>query len=204
MVLAKLAADKSMTTRPLGQTRKQTSSWVMTGKGTSSRSPSSSADDLPAAYPVQHMRVLLPLFVLAVAGCVTTQHPEEIDFSDTPERDIEFRRVWSRGDLSELRIRNISGRTVRYLHWAAQGPEPVAYCAREDGTHWLCSERVYVEGDDSSGYVEWTHDTVLKPRSSVTFRVRAGADTKVGIKVFPAGSGEEAFVWVDEQSRQRR
>lgn len=143
------------------------------------------------------MRLLWPIVFIAIAGCGGTQLSEELSFSDSPEQDIEIRRVWSRGELSELRMSNTTNRAVRYLHWAGQGPAPVAYCVRDDGSHWLCSERVYVEGDEKSGYIEWAHDTVLEPHSSVTFRVRAAKNTKVGVKVFPAGSGQEILVWVE-------
>lgn len=141
------------------------------------------------------MRLLVLLSLLAAAGCAVPEQVREIEFSSTPAQDVEIRRLTSRGKTSKLELRNTSSRAVRYLHWAGQGPEPVAYCTREDGSQWLCSERVYVEGNEEVGYTEWSHDTVLQPHSNVTFRVRAGADTKVGIKVFPWGSSEELLVW---------
>jgi hypothetical protein len=141
------------------------------------------------------MRVVVLLALLTAAGCAVPQQAREVEFSSTPAQDVEIRRVSSRGETSRLQLRNISSRAVRYLHWAGQGPEPVAYCVRDDGSQWLCSERIYVEGNEQTGYTEWSHDTVLQPHSEVTFRVRAGADTKVGVKVFPYGSSEELFVW---------
>jgi len=143
------------------------------------------------------MRCALPALLLAIAGCVATRPPEEMEFSSAPVEDVELRRMWTRGELSQLQLMNTSERAVRYLHWFGQGPEPVAYCARVDGSHWLCSEEVFLEGNEESGYTEWGHDTVLRPHSSVVFRVRAGAKTKVGIKVFPAGSGQEQYIWAE-------
>lgn len=141
------------------------------------------------------MRLVVLLFLFATAGCAVPQQAREIEFSSTPAQDIEIRLLWSRGEASRFELRNTSSRAVRYLHWAGQGPEPIAYCAREDGSEWLCSERVYVEGDEETGFTEWSHDTVLPPHAKVKFRVRAGADTPVGIKVFPDGSNEESIVW---------
>jgi hypothetical protein len=141
------------------------------------------------------MRVILLLSLLATYGCAVPQHAREIEFSSNPARDIELRRLWSRGEASRLELRNTSSRSVRYLHWAGQGPEPIAYCAREDGSQWLCSERVFIEGDEKTGFTEWSHETVLPPRAKVKFRIRADADRPVGIKVFPDGSSDESLVW---------
>jgi hypothetical protein len=143
------------------------------------------------------MRGLPVVLLLAFAGCASAPDLENAERSRAPQVDVEIRRLWSRGELSKLRMTNNSNRVVSYLHWAGQGPEPVAYCLRDDGSQWLCSEQIYLEGDESSGYTEWTHDTVLQPHSSVSFRVRAGASTRVGIKAFPAGSVEEVLVWAD-------
>lgn len=141
------------------------------------------------------MRLVVFLSLLATYGCTVLQQAQEIEFSSRPARDVEVRRLWSRGEVSKFELRNTSSRAVRYLHWAGQGPEPIAYCAKEDGSQWLCSERVYVEGDEESDFTEWGHDTVLPPHAKVKFRVRAGADTAVAIKVFPDGSSEESLIW---------
>lgn len=141
------------------------------------------------------MRWLWLFPLLLGGGCAATLDSAPDEFSNDPQQDLEIHRVWSRGDLSKFRMRNTSNRTVRYLHWFGQGPEPVAYCLREDGSRWTCSERVYLDGNEESGYFEWTHDTILRPRSTVTFRVRAGAGDRVGIKTFPVDSGEEVLVW---------
>jgi hypothetical protein len=140
-------------------------------------------------------RVLWALIIGLTIGCTASRHSVPVEFSADPERDVELRRVWSRGDFSKYRLRNLSQRTVRYLHWASQGPEPVAYCLRADGSQWICSERVYVEGNQETGYVEWTHETILPPNSTVSFKVRAGAETKVAIKALPVSSSKEVLIW---------
>ena len=141
------------------------------------------------------MRSVLFLCLFVTNGCAVPQQAQEIEYSSNPAEDVELRRLWSRGEASRFELRNTSSRAVRYLHWAGQGPEPIAYCAREDGSQWLCSETVYVEGDEETGFTEWSHETVLPPHAKVKFRIRAGADTPVGIKVFPDASSEESFVW---------
>jgi len=145
------------------------------------------------------VRAITLSLIVGVAGCATT-HPSSPSnkYSDAPQQDVQIEHLWSRGKISKYRMRNVSSRTVWYLHWFGQGPEPVAYCLNDDGSEWLCSEHVFLEGDDASGYTEWSHETILEPGSSVSFRVRVGANRKVGVRCFPADTGGEVIVWSEE------
>ena len=140
------------------------------------------------------MRLVPPFVCIWLVGCATTEPNLSAKLSESPASDIVVERLWTRDGISKIRVVNASDNTVRYVHWAGQGPEPVAYCLREDTSEWLCSEHVYVEGDESSGYSEWSHDTVMGPRSRLTFRARAKKGTPVGIKVYPAGSSRAELV----------
>ena len=119
-------------------------------------------------------------------------------FAD-PRGNVEIRFIRSEGGLSEYELRNRSSSPILYYHWAGQGPEPAAYCKKSDSSLYLCSEMVYVEGDDASGYTEWIHETVLQPMTTVTFKVRSPSPVSIGVKFpLPAQSGD-VTIWTDEQ-----
>jgi len=151
-----------------------------------------------------YMKVRALRFVpfVVLVGCVGVKPTETREISVNPQQDLELKRMWSRGDLSEYRMLNRSTQSISYWHFAGQGPEPVAYCLHDDGSQWICSEQVLLEGDDASGYTESGHDTILEGHKSVTFRVRVGQGAKVGIKVFPASAGAEVraevILWSQE------
>jgi hypothetical protein len=172
------------------------------------------------------MRLAWLFVVIFVAGCGATQPalaPEYVqtpfelgqtdaplereyrplsidrDESDDPLRDLELRRVSASEESSTLVLRNVSrNRVVQYYHWMTQGPEPVAYCLKSDGSTWICSEKIFATGDESTGYSPLIHDTVMFPGESVMFRIRAGAEVKVGIEVVPSSLKREDMLWVKD------
>jgi hypothetical protein len=142
------------------------------------------------------MRGFVSLFAIVCAALPASGSAIDAAFVD-PRGNVEIRFVRPLGELSEFELRNKTDNRIWYFHWAGQGPEPAAYCRRADATIYICSEMAYLEGDDASGYVEWIHETVLEPKSSVIFRVRSPGPASVGIKFWiPDGVGE-ALIWSD-------
>jgi hypothetical protein len=138
--------------------------------------------------------LFIALFIAACHAMPSEKSALERTFAD-PRESIEIRYVGSAGNLSEYRLTNTSLNSVRYYHSAGQGPEPVAYCRSSDESLYICTELVFLEGDDEAGYIEFSHDAILEPRETVTFKIRSREPIAVGIKFPIDGQIDEVILW---------
>jgi hypothetical protein len=129
------------------------------------------------------MRSLFVVLASLLAGCAVTASAPLAPVGDS--HGVELKSVSASGPhLRKYRLTNRSPTRLHYLHWTGQGPEPVVYCRDEDNSERICSKAVYLEGDDSTGYSEWVHDTYLDSNESVSITANSGQAKLIGIKVF--------------------
>jgi hypothetical protein len=138
----------------------------------------------------------LPLVgLLVLCGCATTNESRLQQTSALDVRHVYLEQVQSQGAQATFRLVNSSRERLRYMHWSGQGPEPVAYCLRKDGTQCWCSTTLYLIGDDATGYEEWTHDTFLRARGSALMHANIDGMSHIGVKIYVEAPFREVVVW---------
>jgi hypothetical protein len=131
-----------------------------------------------------------------LAGCVAMNSERQLLPASEDSHGISLERLESRElHVEKYRVRNVSSSRLRYQHWAALGPEPVAYCRDADHLQYTCSRKVLVmDFQDSSG-IPARQDTFLDPHESVTMEVNTEGAEMIGILMFTGDPARDSIVW---------
>ena len=109
-------------------------------------------------------------------------------------RLVSLQRIGSNSEATSFRLKNRSARSLEYVHWLGQGPEPVPYCKFQDGTISVC-------GENRPDEELFTHEMSLKPGKTVTFVAKNVNAVSVGVLLLLNGHGQ--YIWSEPAAQQR-
>lgn len=137
------------------------------------------------------MKAIIIFVVLTLGGCASGRAVRLVQTSAPEVGAVRLEYLETNGRVVTLKMTNVSGVPLQYLHWFGQGPEPVTYCRRADGSQCICSTRITLNDDDT----EWVHENYLYPGRSTLIHAQATEMASIGIPVYATSPFRQELLW---------